>query len=131
MSEAPSPAEVFDRLLTAITAREFADIPALYAEDVVVEQPFATPPMRIAGRESLRAHFSAVPPITMSAHDVMIHRTADPEVIVAEWAYDIVATGTDRTVSTRNVIVMRVRDGQIVESRDYHDHRAIAAVLTP
>jgi ketosteroid isomerase-like protein len=28
-----------------------------------------------------------------------------------------------------NVIVMRVRDGKIVESRDYHDHAAIGEAL--
>jgi ketosteroid isomerase-like protein len=49
-----------------------------------------------------------------------IHETADPEVIVAEFAYEFVLPD-DSTAKVPCVFVMRVRDGQIIESRDYVD----------
>jgi ketosteroid isomerase-like protein len=51
-----------------------------------------------------------------------VHTTTDPEVIVAEFEYagTIVATGEPFRVPA--IFVLRVRDGLIVESRDYIDH---------
>ena len=46
--------------------------------------------------------------------------TADPEVVVAE--YDYVIETDVQTVTVASIQVVRVRDGLIVESRDYHDH---------
>jgi ketosteroid isomerase-like protein len=63
----------------------------------------------------------------MAARDVVVHETADPEVVIGEFAYvgRVLATGARFTV--HNVFVLRVRDGLIVESRDYADHLAFAA----
>jgi uncharacterized protein len=52
--------------------------------------------------------------------DVVIHQTADPELIVAEFAYEFTSPD-DATTKVPCVFVMRVRDGQIIESRDYID----------
>ena len=128
----PSPREVFEALLGGIVKRDFADLSALYAEDTVVTQPFTLPdPTRIEGRAGLAKHFDGpVPPMRMAARDVVVHETADPEVIVAEWTYDIEVIPTGKKFSTDNVIVMRVRDGLIVESRDYHNHSVFAAAFS-
>ena len=127
----PSPREVFEKLLNGIVNQDFADLSALYAEDTVVTQPFTLPaPTRLEGRAGLAKHFDgAVPPMRMAARDVVIHETADPEVIVAEWAYDVEVIPTGKKFSTDNIIAMRVRDGLIVESRDYHNHSAFAAAF--
>ena len=53
-----------------------------------------------------------------------VHRTADPEVVVTEYRYEGSADG--RPVLITNILVTRVRDGVIVESRDYADHIAAA-----
>ena len=45
-----------------------------------------------------------------------------------EYDYDVEADG--RTGTVGNVLVVRVRDGHIVGSRDYHDHQAMTAILT-
>jgi ketosteroid isomerase-like protein len=54
--------------------------------------------------------------------NIKIHETLDPEVIVAEFDYAGENLETNRTFSYRCLFVMRVRDGEIVESRDYVDH---------
>jgi ketosteroid isomerase-like protein len=58
-----------------------------------------------------------------------VRETDDPEVIVAEFDYDGRNTSSGREVSVANVIVMCVRDGRIVWSKDYHNHAVLAQVV--
>lgn len=128
-----SPTEVFHRLLAGITGKSWEDLPDLYAEDTVVEQPFAPGGGTVLrGRDTLRKHFAGAPGlgITMTADDVVTHQSTDPEVVTAEFTYHGTVDATGATFTARNVIVMRVRDGQIVESHDYHDHQAMAAITS-
>jgi ketosteroid isomerase-like protein len=62
--------------------------------------------------------------LSLIARNVVIHETADPEVVIAEFDYAI--TGKEGTVTAANIQVLRVRDGLITATRDYHDHLAIA-----
>src|SRR4051794_12592749 len=91
MAAAVRPHDVFERLIAGITGKNWDDLPDLYAEDTVVEHPFAMPePTRLEGREALRRHFAraAKLPLEMTARDIVVHETADPEVIVGEFVYD-------------------------------------------
>jgi ketosteroid isomerase-like protein len=129
---ADSPRQVFARLSQGISEQRWRELADLYAEDVVVDMPFAAPvPTRLHGREQVRAHFAAAAggPLSLQAQNVVVHETADPEVIVAEFDYagQVATTGT--TFRVANVQVLRIRDGLIVESRDYHDHLALAHAL--
>jgi SnoaL-like domain len=70
----------------------------LYAQDALVEYPFALPvPTRLDGREAIRRYFAAVArmPLELRARNITVHQTGDPEVIVAEWDYDglVITTG--------------------------------------
>ncbi|MGH3377973.1 MAG: nuclear transport factor 2 family protein [Actinoallomurus sp.] len=127
MSQPTSPRAVFERLIRGISEGRWDDLADLYAEDAVVDQPLAsTAPSRIEGRETIRAHFAGAAGmgLRMVAHDIVVHETSDPEVIVAEFDYDV--TGSGGTVTAANIQVLRVRDGLITATRDYHDHLAIA-----
>jgi ketosteroid isomerase-like protein len=123
-SHVPGPREVFERLINGIASGAWHDLADLYAPDVVVELPLALPsPMRIEGQEEIRGHFTSRPGLmTLRPRDIVVHETADPEVIVAEFAYDGQVTASGRRFTGSNVQVLRVRDGRIVASRDYHDH---------
>ncbi|MCP9976671.1 nuclear transport factor 2 family protein [Actinomadura madurae] len=59
-----SPREVFARLGEGISAGRWDELAALYAEDAVVEQPFAPPPAppRLEGRATLDRHFRRAAP---------------------------------------------------------------------
>lgn len=123
----PVPARSFERLIRGISEGRWADLAGLYAEDAVVDQPLvSTAPRRIEGRETIRAHFlgAAEMDLRLVAHHIVVHETADPEVIIAEFDYDI--TGAAGSLTAANVQVLRVRDGLIVATRDYHDHIALA-----
>ncbi|MCP9964195.1 nuclear transport factor 2 family protein [Actinomadura madurae] len=130
-----SPREVFARLGEGISAGRWDELAALYAEDAVVEQPFAPPPAppRLEGRATLDRHFrrAGAGPLELRVRDVVVHDTADPEVIVVEYGYDGRVATTGRTFTVANILVLRIRDGLIVESRDYHDHPGLAGALAP
>jgi len=59
----------------------------------------------------------------------VFHETVDPELAMVEYDYRGEGTETGRTFVASNVLIARVRDGLIVESRDYHNHGAIAVAL--
>jgi len=128
-----TPREVYLRFLDLVGRDRWSELADLYAEDAVVEQPYARPePRRILGREALRARFAIADelPIRLRPVDVAVHETGDPEVIVAEFDYDVLLAATgERRLRTANVIVLRIRDGRIVRSRDFHDTEAIGAVV--
>src|SRR5689334_10197512 len=118
--------------MRGIADQSWAGLDALYAEDAVVEHPFALPsPRRSEGREAMRQHFAALAaaPLKLQIRSWTVHTTSDPEVVIAEWDYDGVVTTTGRTFGVSNVQVSRVRAGKIVASRDYHNHTLMAAVM--
>jgi ketosteroid isomerase-like protein len=123
-----TPREVFERLLDGITNRKRDGLLELYAEHAVVDRPFdpnAAPPL--VGREQLREHFAALPDdLEMRAENVVVHQTRDPEVIIGEFEYHGRITTTGRRFTVPCIFVLRVRDGRIVQSRDYAHHLAFA-----
>ena len=131
-SESASPRDVAERLINGISQQRWQALHELYARDALVEYPFALPvPTRLEGREAIRRYFSAVArmPLELRARNITVHETGDPEVIVAEWDYDGLVTTTGRSFQVSNIQVSRVRDRQIVASRDYHNHLVLAEAL--
>jgi len=131
-SEADSPRVVFDRLIGGISDRRWQGLHELYDPEALVEYPFALPaPARLEGRAAIRRYFAAVArmPLELRARNITVHQTGDPEVIVGEWDYDGLVTTTGRSFQISNIQVSKVRDGQILASRDYHNHLVLAEVL--
>jgi uncharacterized protein len=131
-SESASPREVLERLINGISHRRWNALHELYAPGALVEYPFALPaPARLDGREAIRRYFAAVArmPLELQARNITVHQTSDPEVIVAEWDYDGLVTTTGRSFQVSNIQVSRIRNSQIVASRDYHNHLVLAEVL--
>ena len=130
MPETRSPREVFLTLIDGVAARKDpAELAALYADQTDVVHPFdpeRAPALRT--RDELREHFTLSQQIRgafdRKAVDVVLHETTDPEVVIGEFAYEGTNTETGEAVRVPAIFVMRVRDGLIVESRDYADHLA-------
>src|SRR5690242_21533092 len=127
-----TPEEVFRRLVQGVAAGQYDGLPELYAEQTDVRHPMhPARPEPLRSRAELRAHFGSGgpdPAVHFEAADIVVHQTADPEVVVGEFAYAGTATATGETFRVPCVFVVRVRDGEIVESRDYVDHAAMAHV---
>jgi ketosteroid isomerase-like protein len=126
-----TPEQVFRKLVHGVADRDFDSLPALYAEQTDVRHPMHPYGDRpLLTRDALREHFGLNAPrvagtVRFQPANIRVHHTADPEVIVAEFEYagTVIATGELFTVPC--VFVLRVRDGLIVESRDYIDHVAM------
>jgi ketosteroid isomerase-like protein len=131
------PREVFERLRQIVLTYDMEAQANLYAEDGVLEWPFAPPgmPRRVEGREAIR---NLLVPLAERARrsgrhpekydPLVIHETSDPEVIVAEC--DLVGTSNDGEPYHLSYIqVLRVRDGEIVLFRDYWNPQALLPLL--
>jgi ketosteroid isomerase-like protein len=128
------PREVFalarERWLTNVPGVD-AD---LLADDVVVEFPFAPPdrPSRFDGRAQFLAFAepqqAALPVRFDAVRNVVVHDTADPEVIVVEYVIAGTFTTTGHQAAAPFVSVLRVRDGKVVHWREYQNPLAMAAV---
>jgi ketosteroid isomerase-like protein len=127
-----SPREVFHRLVDGVSEGDAASLPALYAEHTDVRHPMYPGGIApLTTRDELARHFGVgveltAPVVRFRAEDVTVHETTDPEVIVAEFEYRGTTLHTGEPFAVPCVFVMRIRDGLIVESRDYIDHVAFA-----
>lgn len=131
----PAPADVVKAVASGVSRLVSGDLDAaqreeqldrlaaLYGEVTDVRHPFAplgdTPRL---SRAEIREHFAAarVPAESLAAVDMHVHETADPEVVISEFRY--VGTREGQPFSWPCIFVTRVRDGVIVEARDYTDH---------
>ena len=127
-----SPREVFLALVNGVAEGRWEDLPGLYAEQTDVVHPFD--PLRapaLRTRDELREHFRPTgegPVLHRRAAGITIHETTDPEVIIAEFEYRGTVEGTAEEFALPGIFVLRVRDGEIVSSRDYFDHLTAARV---
>jgi uncharacterized protein len=130
---AASAAEVFERM-----QRQFLEgglTGDLLAEDAVIETPFAPPgrPRRIEGRAEFLAFAEAsmarLPLRIEECRNVVIHHTADPDVIVVE--YELVASMTDtgRRSAAPFIGVLTARGGRIAQWREYQNVLAMAEAM--
>jgi uncharacterized protein len=122
-----SPRETVEQLLRAVVSATPGDMADCYAPEVVIEMPFAVdalyPSQIAATRGELRARFQAGTAIRRYKRlaNVTIHETANPEVVIAEYELHGEMTATGALFSVRYAMVITIRDGYIVRSRDYTD----------
>ncbi|MFG1619491.1 nuclear transport factor 2 family protein [Nonomuraea wenchangensis] len=107
------------------------ELAQLYAPDGLHEFPFgrlAPLPGREAVRDAYRSMWGGSPFEVAEVRLVALHRTRDPEVVVVEQVTRVRAG--ERAVEVPSLVILRVRDGAIVHTRDYMDTSAIARVRT-
>ena len=135
MSASPaSPRETVARFLAAVVSPSPGDMADCYADRVIIEMPFAaglTPERLENTREEIRQRFAAGAAARRytAVRDVRVHETADPDVLVIEYAIDGTRVADGRQFTMRFVMVLTFRDGLIVHSRDYTDPVAGARAL--
>ncbi|ASR38231.1 hypothetical protein BAY61_28125 [Prauserella marina] len=127
-----SPRFVLEEQLRCVAGKEWEAVLGLYADDAVVEQPFARPhELRLEGKEAIKEHFVRTDalPIDIEVRNLVVHESSDPEVIIAECDYRVVAGATSKESVVHNIFVVCVRDGKIAWSRDYHDMTALGDAM--
>jgi hypothetical protein len=135
MTTAARPRETVEQLLRAAVSASPGDMADCYAPRVVIEMPLAVaplyPPRIETTREELRARFAAGAELrryTAVARKV-IHETADPDVIVADYALDGRLEASGETFTLSFLMIITFRDGLIAHSRDFTDTITGARVL--
>jgi ketosteroid isomerase-like protein len=112
-------------LSAAEETAQIDELAACYAEQTNVRHPLSPyGDNPLLSRAAVREHFAAGgPPADVERYDVTddhVFVTPDPEVVIFEFCYTGVIDG--RAFTLPCVFVVRVRNGEIVESRDYADH---------
>jgi ketosteroid isomerase-like protein len=95
----------------------------MMAEDFVMEFPFARPgtQTRIEGRTAVLTYLMTVGQgISVdSVSNVVVHDTADPDVVIVEFDGHGRSLKTGEPYEQRYISVIRTRDGRIVHYKDY------------
>jgi len=134
-AQPPTPRETAERFLRAAIGDDPGDMADCYAPNVVIEMPFAVAPLAPSRvettREELRARFKAGAASRRYKRlgEVVIHETTDPDVVIIEYELHGEFTETAEPFSLRFLMVLTVRDGLIVHSRDYSNPIAAARVI--
>ena len=104
----------------------------MFAEDGVMEFPFAIPAVcRAQGRSAVARHLETNAR-KIEFHDVAdarVHETGDPEVVIVEFAGFGRSVATGAPFEQRYVSFIRLRSGRIVHYIDYWNPIAILRTL--
>ncbi|SEO58768.1 nuclear transport factor 2 family protein [Amycolatopsis saalfeldensis] len=129
-----TPSEMIEEVRRMI-AGDGPEFSSLFAPDGVLRYPFAPPgtPAELRGRDAIREFYAAGEPskglLDLAEVAVVVHRTDDPEVVLAEFSHHGWSHATRAPYRFRALAVVRVRDGRIVSYEDYIDAIAMARML--
>lgn len=128
--------QVVDRLLELFVANKLDEHLDLYADDAVLESMFTGGnglPSRIEGLPAIKERITAASARATvrrnAIRNLVVHETADPEVIVAEYDLDVTVQRTGKSAVLNDVLVIRVHNGRITQIRAYANQARTAAVL--
>ncbi|MEV2245457.1 nuclear transport factor 2 family protein [Streptomyces sp. NPDC049970] len=129
MSAPISPADLYRHSLRLLLAKDIPAWVALWAEDGVMEFPFAPDgrPKRLEGREAIAAYMHPYPD-HIDLHDfpeLRIHQTTEPGTIVIEMRGVGRLVESGRPFDMTYIAVVAVRDGRITSYRDYWNPLAV------
>jgi uncharacterized protein len=134
-AKARSPREVLRAFHDAMKAKSADTLADLYAVDGTHELPFYTPnqPRVLEGRERVRDTYRrawADHPLDIERiEDVFVHEGEDREVVVGQWKAQALVRASGKGVEITGLLVLRVRNGLIVHTRDFMDAMGIAKAL--
>lgn len=136
MNQTRTPIEVLELYYGAMRDKSADDFAELYAMNAVHEFSFFTPngPPRLEGREAVRSSYKDRwrnhPLMIKTINSVFIYQATDPEVVIAQWlAQAALSTASERAVEITGLLVLRVKDGLIVHTRDFMDSLGILHAL--
>jgi ketosteroid isomerase-like protein len=129
MPEPNSPADLYRHSLRLLLDKDIAGWVGLWAEDGVMEFPFAPEgwPRRLEGKEAIAAYMRPYPD-HIDLHDfpeLRIHQTTDPQTIVVEMRGVGRLVETDAPFDMTYIAVVTVRNGHITSYRDYWNPLAV------
>ena len=129
----PTAREVVTSLVHAVV-NSTDTVADFYAPELTIEMPFGAPlypASQQTGREQLRAQIvdGTKSRRYTKVDNVVIHETTDPEVVIVEYEVHGDNLDTETPFVLPLLMIITVRDGLIVHSRDYSNAVAGAVAL--
>ncbi|PRX96602.1 nuclear transport factor 2 family protein [Allonocardiopsis opalescens] len=125
--------ELVEHALGLLLAKDMRGFARLWAQDGVIEFPFAPPgyPERVEGRAAIEEYLRGYPGIldVREIAEQAVHQSVDPEVVIAEIETAGLVVATGRPYRMRYIAVITVRDGEIWRYRDYWNPLAAAEAM--
>ncbi|MFT3696997.1 MAG: nuclear transport factor 2 family protein [Kofleriaceae bacterium] len=125
--------QILRKVYDAMQAKSADRLADLFAIDGIHEFGFRIPnrPHQLLGREAVRESYTAGwknHPLEISAiEDELVFAGADPEIVVGQWRGS--ATRDGSPVSITGLLILRVRNHEIVHCYDFMDSAGIARAL--
>jgi uncharacterized protein len=101
-------------------------------DDVVLELPYADPPVRLQGKEAIRAHVG--PALQIFSFELQISNVfecRDPDTLILEYTSEGRCTTTGQPYANSYIGVIQFRDGRICAQREYYNPVMAAVALQP
>ncbi|MCU1683259.1 MAG: hypothetical protein JWQ81_3998 [Amycolatopsis sp.] len=128
------PLELVDHALKLLVEKDMAGFAGLWAVDGTMEFPFApeSSPQRLDGRAAVEDYLRDYPEKVdvRAVVSKLVHETADPEVVIAEFEVEGVVVASTRPYRLSYIAVISVRDGEIRNYRDYWNPLAVQELLS-
>ena len=122
---------VAERVLAAVTAGDRAAQVACYHDDIVLEFPYATPPVRVEGKATVDAYLErALTFFELRLTVTRVHECVDPDTVIVEFTSEGRARTTDRPYANTYIAVLSFRDGLVVGQREFYDPAPAAQALS-
>ncbi|KAA0081733.1 nuclear transport factor 2 family protein [Mycolicibacterium sp. P9-64] len=127
------PQELVSHAFGLLLAQDVAAFAGLWAEDGVLEFPFAAPgyPALVEGRAAIAEYMRGYPDI-LKIEEIpqpVVHQSVDPEVVIVEFEASGTVVATGAPYRMRYIAVITVRDGEIQRYRDYWSPLAAAEAM--
>jgi ketosteroid isomerase-like protein len=114
--------EAVRRAFRGVSNADADEMLANYTEDLVLETPYADPPMVHEGRENIRAYLKGAFEVFKFRLDITeVFECADPDMLVLEYVSDGTVTTTGKPYANRYIGVYWFRDGAICKVREFYN----------
>ncbi|MFJ1760918.1 nuclear transport factor 2 family protein [Amycolatopsis sp. NPDC088138] len=127
------PSELVEHALDLLVKHDMAGFAGLWAEDGVLEFPFAAAgyPPRVEGRNAIADYLRGYPDLldVRAITAKTVHETADPAVVVVEMTAAGVVVETQKPYELSYIAVLTINDGEIRRYRDYWSPLAAAELM--
>ncbi|MDX8052677.1 nuclear transport factor 2 family protein [Lentzea sp. BCCO 10_0798] len=115
--------DLIPRALQLLLDKDMIGFAGLWAEDGVMEFPFAPPgwPAGVEGRAAIEDYLRDYPKMLdiQGFPKQVVHQSADPDVLIAEFDAEGVVVATGKPYRASYIAVITTRDGEIAHYRDY------------
>lgn len=128
-----TPQELVSHAFDLLLAQDMAGFAGLWAEDGLLEFPFAAPgyPALVEGRAAVTEYMRGYPDI-LKIEEIpppVMHQSIDPDVVIVEFEASGIVVATGASYRMRYIAVITVRDDEIQRYRDYWSPLAAAEAM--